>query len=367
VDHLIGGQLAADGKGPICPGFPRRRICEVYGPESSGKTTFALASIVRIQKMGGCAMFLDFEHALHFGYAKTIGVDFDPEKLLFYQPDTLEEGLKMIYIAMRTGVDLVVVDSVAAMVPKSEMDKNLSDVAKIGAVAKAMAENLPKLVIWLTKPIEKMPEFEGTSVVFLNQTRANISSGGGKGDNENTSGGKALKFFAYLRLRLQRIRSDYIERKDPHTGKKRRYPYSNVTVVKVVKNKVSGTQGHSGEIYIRYGYGLDDYMSLMEAAVTRRIIRRNGASYEYNEQKFQGKEAMRRALLENPDWTDAIQNAVRDAILVDAAPMEIEENEEDKILSDLRTDLGDDDVVDTEGEEVYEEAESDEADPAEDA
>jgi recombination protein RecA len=353
VDHLIGGQLAADGKGPICPGFPRRRIIEVYGPESSGKTTFALASIVRIQKMGGVAMFLDFEHALHFGYAKTIGVDFSEDKLLFFQPDTLEEGLKAIFIAMRTGVDLVVVDSVAAMVPKAEMDKNLSDTAKVGAVAKAMAETLPKLVIWLTKPVDKLPGFEGTSVVFLNQTRALINTGGGgHGDNENTAGGKALKFYAYLRLRLQRIRSDYIERKDPLTGKKKRFPYSNVTAVKVVKNKVSGTQGYSGEIYIRYGYGLDDYMSLIEAAVARKILKRSGAYYEYEGERVQGKEAMRRFLLENPKHTAKLQDAVRDSILADAMPMDLEEEEGDKILSDLQAEL-DDDIVDTEGEEVY--------------
>lgn len=356
VDNLIGGTLSADGKGAVCPGFPRRRISEVYGPESSGKTTFSLASIVNVQRQGGVAMFLDFEHALHFGYAKTIGVDFNEEKFLFYQPDTLEEGLKMIYLGLRTGVDLVVVDSVAAMVPAAEFKKTFDDNAKIGAVAKAMSENLPKLAIWATKPVEKIQHHPGTAIVFLNQTRAVISSGGGgHGDNENTSGGKALKFYAYLRLRLSRIRSDYIERVDPMTGKKRKIPYSNVTNVKVVKNKISATQGQNGEIFIRYGYGLDDNMSIIEAGVARKIIRKAGSSYEFGGESFRGKEVLRKMLLENPNLAADIRTKVQQAILIDAKPEEIEESEEDAILSDLRTDIGDDDVVESEDDAVPEE------------
>jgi recombination protein RecA len=362
VDHLIGGQLAADGKGPICPGFPRRRITEVYGPESSGKTTFALASIVSLQRIGGVAMYLDFEHALHFGYAKTIGVDFDENKLLFYQPETLEDGLKMIYLGARTGVDLIVVDSVAAMVPAAEFKKAVDETAKIGGVAKAMSENLPKLGIWLAKPVENRPDHPGAAVVFLNQTRAVIQAGGGKFNkssvpSENTAGGKALKFYAYLRLRLSRKRSDYIDHVDPMTGKKQRIPWSNVTSVQVVKNKISATQGQSGEIFIRYGYGLDDYMSIIEAGVARKIIGKSGSSYTFNGESFRGKEALRKMLIERPELTQDIRAQVQKAIFIDAKPVieKIEQSPEDAILSDMRRDIGDDDLVEAAGDDPVEE------------
>ena len=156
VDYLIGGSPAMDGKGPVCPGFPRRKITEVYGAESSGKTTLCLQSIADIQRRGGTAMFLDFEHALHAGYAQQLGVSFDPNKLGFYQPDTMEEGFKMMLIGIMSGVDLIVVDSVAAMVPAAELDKDPGEIAKVGGVAKPMSENLPKFALWLSKyPMDK--------------------------------------------------------------------------------------------------------------------------------------------------------------------------------------------------------------------
>jgi recombination protein RecA len=349
INLLIGGSPAVDGNGCVCPGYPRKHITEIYGPESSGKTTTALAAIADCQRSGGVAMFLDFEHALHHGYAKTIGVDFSEDKFLYYQPDTMEEGLKMLYVGVKTGVDLIVIDSVAAMVPKTELDKKIDEVAKLGALAKAMSELMPKMVIWLTKPIEDAPEHPGTAVIFLNQIRAAINTGGygGGGDNENTSGGKAIKFYAYLRLRISRIRSDFVEKNDPFTGKKKRIPIGNLVQVKVVKNKADGKQGHGGEVFIRYGYGLDDYLSLIEAGCTRRIIGKSGASLDYNGERFVGKEKFRAFLMSNDTAREDIKAKIYASIL-DSVPKVAVIDDEDAIMSDMRSDLGDDDVLDNE-------------------
>lgn len=310
VDHLIGGSPTLDGKGLVCPGFPRRRIVEVYGPESSGKTTLLLSSIVQVQRLGGSAMFIDFEHALDHKYAKAIGVKFDPDSLSILQPDTMEEGLKMIYAGIATGVDLIGVDSVAAMVPKDEFEKGFDDAAKIGALAKKMAEVLPKFATWLYKmPTEGLGESKksiaghpGTALVFLNQTRAliNTGGGGGHGDNENTAGGKALKFYAYLRLRMSRNRGEFVERKDEMTGKKRKFSYGNQTDVKVVKSKIDSRQGQTAQIFIRFGYGVDDYYSVIETGVVHKLIKKEGTYYAVGAERFQGRDKLRKYFVDNP-------------------------------------------------------------------
>jgi len=367
VNMLIGGTPAADGK-PICPGFPRRRLTEVYGPESSGKTTLLLQSIVEAQKGGGMAMFIDFEHALDLAYAKAVGVSFDEDCWQFYQPTTMEEGLKMAYVGIVLGVDIVGIDSIAGMVPAAELKKSLDDAAKIGVVAAKLARDLPKFVMWLMKhPMDQISkksieDHPGTALVVLNQTRALIStSGGGHGDNENTSGGKALKFFAYLRLRLQRIKSEFVERKDPITGKKRRYPFGNVTIVKVVKSKVDAKQGHSTNIFIRYGYGIDDYLSIIEAGVTYKIIKKNGPMFNYGAHTFKGKEAFRKFLM-TPDGEKVffeIKDKLVPLIGGSADPAATAENmtDEDLILEQMAEDgMGEDDEDDDEdlGEEMDE-------------
>jgi recombination protein RecA len=330
VDMLIGGSPSKDGKGMICPGFPRRRITELYGPESSGKTTMAISAMVQAQKEGGIAMFIDFEHALDLRYAQAQGLSVDQDKLLFYQPDSMEDGFKMMFVGIATGVDIIVVDSVAAMLPKAELEKGFDDAAKIGAVARLFSMMLPKFVMWLAKyPLiegekgEKKklrdPEHPGTALIFVNQTRALIQTGGGggHGDNENTAGGKALKFFAYLRLRTQRISSEFVDKKDPMTGKKVRKAYGNVTIVKTVKSKIDGKQGHSARIFIRYGTGIDDYYSVIETGVVQKLIKRAGSVYTIKDQSIQGKDKMRKYLIENVELFNALKNQL--AIAVNAA------------------------------------------------
>ncbi len=336
VDNLIGGTMSPSGKGRICPGFPRKRISEVFGAESSGKTTLMLQTIANLQKAGGSVLFLDYEHALAHGYAKTLGVKFD-DTLLLYQPDTLEDGLKMIYLAIKGGIDLIVVDSLAAMVPKDELEKGVADVAKVGAVAKKMAETLPKLVQWLGNP---PPGAGGTAFVFINQTRALIQTGGGghgASQDENTAGGKAVKFYSYLRLKLTKIRSDRAERIDRMTGKKRNYNFGNVVDVKIVKNKADGTQGHNGTIFIRYGYGIDDIRTLIEAAVTCKLVKKNGAQFVLGNQQFRGQESLRAHLLKDTAVYNALYTKTTEALLA-SAPSAVSDDEALELEQD--TDAG---------------------------
>lgn len=344
INTLIGGSPLPDGKGFVCPGLPCQRIVEIYGAESSGKTTAALQGIVAVQRAGGVAMFLDFENALHHGYAKAIGVSFDKDKLLYYAPTTLEEGLKMIYIGIATGVKLIVVDSVSAMVPKAELEKKLDDPAKIGALAAAMSTNLPKVVQWL--------KGKDSCLVLINQIRSLISSTA-KGDTDNTSGGKAVKFYASIRLKLTRIQSEFIERPDPVTLKKKRIPYGNLVQVKVVKNKIDSKQGQTGEVFIRYGSGIDEYISLIESAVPRKIVVKNGGQYSYGQATVKGREAFRRFLIDNPKLYAEIQQKVTAALLAAAPePLAADEVDDDDILANMSKELGDDQLFDSEGDET---------------
>lgn len=346
VDNLIGGNLADDGK-PICPGFPRRRITEIFGPESSGKTTVALAGIREVQRMGGAALFLDFEHALDYRYAKNIGVTFDNETCSAYAPDTLEEGFKMIYVAMQIGIDIVVVDSVAAMMPEAELAKNLSDPAKVGAVAAKMAITLPKVGNWLAKFPKDDPAALGTALVLLNQERATISTGGGghAAPEANSSGGKALKFYASVRLRTTKIKTEKVARKNPITGKVKDEPYGIVTQVKVVKDKLDGKAGQTGEIFIRYGFGVDDVFSVIEAGVANSVMRRDGSKYTFDQVSIVGRDKFRAFLLSNPEVYKALRDKVMGAILVGAKPTTDEElSEEDQLRAEMEAEgLGDGD------------------------
>lgn len=306
IDDLIGGTLAADGK-PKCPGYPRRQITEIFGAESSGKTTAALQAIAEVQKEGGWAIFLDFEHALDHPYAKAVGVSFEPSKLLLYQPKTLEEGMKYMFLGILLGADLVIIDSVASMVPASELTKAADEAAAIGALARALSTQLPKLGIWLHKKENQNPK--GTAVVFINQTRSTIQQGGGNPET-HTAGGKALKFYCYLRLMFSKIRQESLEKKDRFTGKMVKVPYGNHTRVKIIKSKVDAKQGQTTDIFIRFGHGIDDYLSIIEGGVTYKIIDKSGAWYEYKGERYQGREGLRTALKNNQALFTALRKDV---------------------------------------------------------
>lgn len=302
IDDVIGGSLSIDNKTPVCPGYPRRRLTEVFGDEASGKTTAALQAIAEVQKQGGWALYLDFEHAVDHGYARKIGVSYDPKKLLMYQPQTLEQGFEYMYIAIMAGVDLVIVDSVAAMTPAKEVNAKMDDEAQIGLQARALSRQLPKLTnAWLHDPSAQARNPKGTAVVFINQTRSKITKGGG-GDNTNTSGGKALKFYVSLRLKFTRIRSEAVKKKDKFTGKETSAPFGNHTQVRVVKNRMDGKAGHTTDIFIRFGVGIDEFYSLIEAAVVNKIVKKETGGWHTlpNGERFQGREKLRTHLKEHP-------------------------------------------------------------------
>lgn len=352
INSLIGGGVASDGKGLKCPGYPRRRISEVFGPESSGKTTIALAAAVEVQKAGGTVMFLDHEHAFDAGYAKSIGIDFKSGTFMRFEPDTLEEGFKMIFVGVTTGVDLIIVDSVAAMVPQLEMEKKLDDAMKLGVVAAKMAQTLPKLQTYLatypkvgsgeTKKTD--PTKPGTAIILLNQERAKIETGGyggGGGDSVNTTGGKAVKFYASLRIRFSRIGSETIERVDPLTGKKKKFPYGNKTSVKIIKNKLDGTQGQTGEFFIRYGFGLDNFYSIIETGCAVGVLKKEGAYYAYGEHRIQGRDKFRAFLAANPKVYAELCSKVGEILASSGTALKDEELEpEDEMLAEMNEDLG---------------------------
>lgn len=295
IDHLIGGKLGMDGK-PMCPGYPRGKITEIFGEETSGKTTAALQAIAEAQKRGEKCMFLDFEKALHFPYAKSLGVDFDQNKLICYEPDSFEQGLQMLFVGIKAGVGVLVVDSVASMVPASELEKSLDKAAQIGILPQKMAQNLPKMVNWLNNPPEGNP---GTALLLLNQTRAviNTGPGAGRGPEKNTSGGKALKFYAALRLLFKKKKSAYIERVDPFTGEKKQSPYGAQTEVRIIKSKVDAKEGRTADIFIRYGEGIDEALTLIESGVNHKFIKHDKATYICDGKSFRGREQFRNALL----------------------------------------------------------------------
>lgn len=358
IDNLIGGTLTLDKKVSKCPGYPRRRITEIYGQESSGKTTLTLESIVQVQKEGGIAMFLDFEHALDHGYAKSLGVDFDPRRLMLYQPDDMEQGLDMMRIGITIGVDLIIVDSVAAMVPAADMIKNFKDPDKIGHRALKLASALPKLVKML-KPSER--NGLGSAIILINQTRATI--GGNAGAPVGTSGGHALKFFAYLRLQTSCVRTERITIKDPVTKKEKKVPFGSHTQVKVIKSKIDAKQGQTADIFIRYGKGIDDFYTVIEAAVAHRLVRKSGAFFEFQGQKFQGRDKFRAYLVDNAAICATLEKAVLEAVRSQAedAPEEEEGDDVDSLITSAMG-SGDDDAED---EEVVTEEVELEVDPAE--
>lgn len=366
IDNMIGGSMAQDGKGRNCPGWPRRRLIEVYGPEASGKTTVALTAVAECQQMGGIAMFIDMEHALHHGYATRLGVNF--KTLLLYAPDTMEDCFKVMLGGIINGVDLIVVDSVASMVPAAEMAKDINAAAQIGIVAQKMSLNLPKFMNWLDKyPVDakgnKRKDHPGTCLMMLNQTRSKINTGGppGAGGGEQTPGGRALKFYAYLRLKFSKAGQEKVERTDPISGKKVKYDFGTKTEVQVVKNKVDARNGHKAMIFIRYGFGIDNYYSIIESGVTHGFIKKeSGGWFSYKGQRIQGRDKFRMLLIENKALAEEIEQQVISCLVQEnVAPAVIEEEtEEDRAAKAIEADLasfGGGEVVE-EGESELEEA-----------
>ncbi|WCM63303.1 recombinase RecA [Paenibacillus polymyxa] len=304
VETIPSGSIALDialGTG----GFPRGRVIEIYGPESSGKTTVALHAIAEVQKTGGQAAFIDAEHALDPSYASKLGVNID--ELLLSQPDTGEQALEIAEALVRSGaVDIVVVDSVAALVPKAEIEGEMGD-SHVGLQARLMSQALRKLSGAINK--------SKTIAIFINQLREKV--GVMFGNPETTPGGRALKFYSTVRLDVRRIES--LKMGNDIVG--------NRTRIKVVKNKVA-PPFRQAEVDIMYGEGISKEGSLIDIGTEHDIVDKSGAWYSYEGERLgQGRENAKQFLKENPNIASTIEQKIRVAsnlITTVASPTEEE-------------------------------------------
>ena len=279
-------------------GLPRGRVIEIYGPESSGKTTVALHAVANVQKAGGVAAFIDAEHALDPIYAAKLGVDID--QLLVSQPDTGEQALEIADMLIRSGgIDIIVIDSVAALVPKAEIEGEMGD-SHVGLQARLMSQALRKITGALSAT--------GTTAIFINQLREKI--GVFFGSPETTTGGKALKFYASVRIDVRRI----------ETLKEAGAPVGNRTRAKVVKNKMA-PPFKQAEFDIVYGKGISREGSIIDMGVEAGIVRKSGSWFTYGDDQLgQGKENVRQFLVDNPELANEIEQKILVSLGIGEAP-----------------------------------------------
>ncbi len=305
IPTISTGSIALDRAMGI-GGFPRGRVIEIYGPESSGKTTLALHAVANAQKQGGIAAFIDAEHALDESYARRLGVNCD--ELLVSQPDTGEQALEIADMLLRSGaIDVIVIDSVAALVPRAEIEGEMGD-AHMGLQARLMSQALRKLTGTIGKT--------NTCLIFINQIRMKI--GIVFGNPETTTGGNALKFYASMRLDIRRLAS--IKNGQDVVG--------NRTKVKVVKNKMA-PPFKEAEFDIMYGEGISTVGDKLDVGVDIGIIEKSGAWYSFNGERIgQGRENVKNFLKDNPDLCNALNQRVRETVGLDKKVDETEKTKE---------------------------------------
>ena len=305
-------------------GVPRGRIIEIYGPESSGKTTIALHIVAEAQKAGGNAAFIDAEHALDPVYAKALGVDVD--NLIVSQPDTGEQALEILEALVRSGaIDVAVVDSVAALVPRAEIDGEMGD-SHVGLQARLMSQALRKLAGIIKK--------SNTAAIFINQLREKV--GVMYGNPEVTTGGRALKFYSSVRMDIRRI----------ETLKKGTDMIGNRTRAKIVKNKMA-PPFKTAEFDIMYGEGISREGDILDMAVELNIIKKSGSWFSYGEERLgQGRDKVKEYLKENPEFADAVEQKIRDHFAKKDEPEVPEEGSETltKDQAEMAAELSDEDM-----------------------
>jgi recombination protein RecA len=312
-------------------GLPQGRVVEIYGPESSGKTTLALHVIAEAQINGGTCAFIDAEHALDPGYAKKLGVDV--EELLISQPDAGEQALEIADTLVRSGaIDVLVIDSVAALVPRAELEGEMGD-HHVGLQARLMSQALRKLTASVSK--------SNTMIIFINQIRMKI--GVMFGSPETTSGGNALKFYSSVRLDIRRIGA--IKDKEDVVG--------NHTRVKVVKNKVA-PPFKTVEFDIMYGEGISKMGELIDLGVTAEIVEKSGSWFSYDSQRIgQGRENVKKFLKENPDMAEEIERKIRENAGLVAGEMITPPESNDDEADEAEDDNGEIEVADAEAENKF--------------
>jgi recombination protein RecA len=296
VDNLIGGNRVGPDKLKQCPGIPRGRITEIYGPYSSGKTTLALEAAASCQRAGGTVVFLDYENALDPIYTQALGVSFDEDKWDMYCPATWEEGAEIIGVLAESGVDMIIVDSVSAMIPQQSYEKDYSEGGRIGMLAACQSRFLPRIVPVLRRG--------GTALVYLNQVRSRIkTSKYDAGPDEDTSGGKALKFYCSLRICLKPLRQEFdTGYENELTGEAEKQVVSRITRAQITKSKVSASLLHTADFVVRFGEGIDTVRTVIDIAEKQNLVKRAGTwfkmeSHSGEEIKHQGKEKLRAHLL----------------------------------------------------------------------
>ena len=299
LNYIIGGSPNKFGVLP-CPGFPRARVVNIYGMESSGKTTLCLQLAAETIRNGGTVCYIDWEHAVDVAYAKALGVPMDdPDSFLLVQPPTFEKGLSILWTMVRAGVDLVVVDSVGSGATQAQWEKKIEEAAetgRVGAKAAQWSEFFPKLKALMSRT--------NSCVVGISQLRAKINTGPASYGGPQTSeqGGNAWKFFSEVRISLKKIQTEKGLRYDALTNTNVEVPIGNVVMVKIDKCKVSSAQGTEARVYIRFGEGIDNLRSIIEVACARGVVKKSGAWFNWDRKdgsliKGQGGQQFRELIL----------------------------------------------------------------------
>jgi recombination protein RecA len=343
-----------------CNGLPKGRIIEVFGPEAVGKSTFAIHCCIEAQALGGFATYIDFEHAVHLGYAQKIGLDLSEDNFAFFQPDYFEQGAQVAYTyAKLVQSDIIVIDSVTAMIPKKVYEAGPEDPAKgTGLQARLMSSFL--------NLISKVVSETGTILLFVNQMRSNIKfSQYDPGPEFITSGGKALPYYASVRLQLKPGKVEKANVMNNITGEREELPISNFVKATGVKNKV-GFPKRSGEFIIRYGEGIDNVRSIMQVAERHKILKKEGSWYSYGKEgaggfRKQGIEQTRKYLIENIDVFKLIAAEVHEKLAsFDVATIGADISDDDIRVEDRSGDnsgdayarIGDDETPPSDDEDI---------------
>jgi len=317
IDFLIGGIANKEGVLP-CPGFPRGRLVNIYGAESSGKTTLALTVAAETCRRGGEVLYIDWEHSIDVAYAKSLGVPIeDSDTFLLVQPETLEKGLAYLWGMTKAGVDLIIIDSVAAGATTAQWEQALGDkgeIGRVGAKAAKWSEYLPQLKAMIART--------NTCVVGISQLRAKIDTGynrGGGGETTTQQGGWAWKFYSEVRMSLRKIMTEKGKRHDPITHTTIETAVGNVVLAKMDKCKVSASQGRDAKFYIVYGEGIDDTRSLIEMASSRGLVKKGGAWYTFERSdgtfiKSQGMESFKKDIQNTPGAWEELQGIALEAL-----------------------------------------------------
>jgi len=288
-------------------GFPRGHIVEIMGDESSGKTTLGMSAIKQCQLQGGIPIWLDFERTFHKQYAKNIGIDLDPNKLVLIEPNHFQHGAKFINDALLMKPPLIVVDSVSAMIPKEVLEGAIDEGSRIGLQAQLMS----MFLAYITKKLQPVD----TCLVFINQMRSVIKSQYERGPSEESSGGKALRYYAAVRIKLETGKVETVSEKSLITGKTEKKPVNIMVNVKMIKNRID-RPFLSGPVFIRFGEGFDNYMSIIELAENSGVVKRSGPFYKFEKGdrtvfNVQGREQLRDLLKrEGPEYQELLANLV---------------------------------------------------------